>query len=319
MFAVAAWIALPMPFAAYAQQKPTKVSKIGVLSQGGAGTRLLDNLRASLRELNYVEGRNLVIEARFAEGKYERLPQLAVELVNRKVDVIVAAGTPATLAAKNATSTIPIVMRGGDAVASGIVASLARPGGNITGTNNHSRELEAKKLDLLKEALPHIRQVAVLTNPSNPADEHILKTMEATARALKVELQKFEPGGAHEFEAVFAVMARKRVDALVVFGETMFTTNARMIAELATKHRLPSIGSRSLAETGGLMSYAILIAEVNRRTAYFVDRILKGAKPADLPVELPTRFEFVVNLKTAKSLGLSIPPSILARADRVIE
>ena len=277
-------------------------------------------LRAGLHELGYAESKNLVFEERFAEGKYERMPQLAAELVGLKVDVLVTTGTPATLAAKKATSAIPIVMTNtGDAVGTGLIASLARPGGNITGMTIYSPELFAKRLDLIKEALPHVRRVAALMNPDNLVQERSWQAIETMVRSLKVEVQRFNLRAPGELESVFAAMARERVDALVLPAEAIFGYNARAIADLAEKHRLPAIGPGVFVRAGLLMTYAVLPGETDRRIAYFVDRILKGAKPADLPVELPTRFEFVVNLKTAKALGITLPTGILARADRVIQ
>jgi putative ABC transport system substrate-binding protein len=315
----AAWLCVPL--ASLAQQKPVKVYRVGILFAGSSNPRGLgQSLRAEMGGLGYVEGKNLVIEERFAEGKYDRLPQLAADLVGLKVDVLVASGTPATLAAKNATSTIPIVMAGvGDAVASGLISSLARPGGNITGMTIYSPELVAKRLELIKEALPHIRRVAAILNPVNPAQERSWQAIETAARALKVEVSKYELRAAQEFETAFASMARDRIDALVLPVDTLFTASSRALADLAAKYRLPAIGPSQMSETGLLMSYGVLLSQTNRRIAYFVDRIVKGTKPADLPVELPTRFEFVVNLRTAKTLGITLPAAILARADRVIE
>ncbi|MGH6804295.1 MAG: ABC transporter substrate-binding protein, partial [Methyloceanibacter sp.] len=275
---------------------------------------------AGLRDLGYVEGKNIVIEFRWAEDKYDRLPELAAELVRLKVDVLVTHGTAGPLAAKRATTTIPIVIAHvGDAVATGLVASLARPGGNITGSTFFGPELSAKLLELIKEAFPRTRQVAVLLFPDNPANGPSLQAMEIAAKSLKVGLQPFEARGPKEFESAFSAMAKKRVDAVVITLGAMFQANPRAIADLAAKQRLPSIGFNEFAEAGGLFGYGANLVDLFHRAAYFVDRILKGTKPADLPVERATRFELIVNLKTAKAIGVTIPQTFLYRADRVIE
>ncbi len=313
---------LAAPLSSFAQQKG-KVWRIGFLGSATAsGTApRVDALRAGLRDLGYVEGKNLVIEFRSAEEKYERLSDLAAELVRLKVDIIVTAGTAGILAAKSATTTIPIVMaQSADPVALGLVASLARPGGNVTGMASFGPEVTAKRLELLKDAFPRTRQVAVLLNPDNRGNIKLaFPAMEATAKSLKLELQQFGVRGSGEFESAFAAMAKRRVDAVVSTDDGVLVANAGVIANLATKIRLPSVGSIELAEAGGLMAYGANRRDLFRRSAYFVDRILKGAKPADLPVEQATRFETVLNLKTAKALGLQFPPAVLARADRVIE
>ncbi len=312
--------ALAVPFTSFAQQKG-KVWRIGFLSQASAPgiAGWVDALRAGLRDLGYVEGKNLVIEFRWAEGKYERAPELAAELVRLKVDVIVTHG-PGILAAKSATTTIPIVMASSaDPVATGFVASLARPGGNVTGMAGFNPEVAAKRLELLKDAFPRTRQVAVLFNPGSPGNILSLRAMEPTAKSLKLELQQYPVRGPGEFDSAFAAMAKKRVDAVAISQDSMLTDNAGAIANLAAKTRLPSVGPIEFAEAGGLMAYGVNRLETFRRAAYFVDRILKGAKPADLPVEQATRFETVLNQKTAKALGLQFPQAVLARADRVIE
>jgi putative ABC transport system substrate-binding protein len=276
-------------------------------------------LRAGLRDLGYVEGKNLVIEFRWAEEKYERLPELAAELVRLKVDVIVTYG-PGTRAAKAATTTIPIVMAtSADPVALGLVASLARPGGNVTGMAGFNPEVAAKRLELLKDAFPRTRQVAVLLNPDNPSLILNLRAMEVAAKSLKLELHQFVVRRSGDLDSAFAAMAKRRVDAVVFGDDPVFVANAGAIAKLAAKTRLPSVGPIELADAGGLMAYGANRLETFRRAAYFVDRILKGAKPADLPVEQATRFETVLNQKTAKALGLQFPQAVLARADRVIE
>ena len=314
--------ALAAPLATFAQQKPAKVARIGFLGSNPASESQwrVEPLRAGLRDLGYVEGKNIVIEYRWAEGKYDRLPDLAAELVRLKVDVIVTHGTPGTIAAKRATTTIPIVMAvAGDAVATGLVASLARPGGNVTGSTFFSPELAAKRLEVLKDTLPRTRRVAVLLNLDNSLMGPVYQAMENTAKSLKVELQKFEVRGPHEFESAFSAIAKKRVDAIEIVEDPMLTGNARAIADFALKQRLPSIGFLEIPEAGGLLAYGVRLPDLYRRAPYFVDRILKGAKPADLPVEQATRFELVINMKTAKALGITIPRSVLARVDRVIE
>jgi putative ABC transport system substrate-binding protein len=304
-----------------AQQKG-KVWRIGFLGAATADgyASNLEGLRQGLRNLGYLDGKNIVIEYRWAEGNYERLPALAAELVRSKMDIIVTHGTPGTRAAKQATTTIPIVMAIiGDAVATGIVPSIARPGGNITGSSIFTPELAAKRLELVKEALPHITQVAVLVNPDNPVLETVLKVMGTTAGALKVELQQYAVRGPKEFEGAFAAMTKKRAGAVAILEDGMFIANTGALTALAAKHRLFSTGGREFAEAGGLLGFGVNFPEIFRRAAYFIDRIIKGAKPADLPVEQPTKFELVLNLKTAKALGIKFPQAILVRADRVIE
>jgi putative ABC transport system substrate-binding protein len=311
---------LAAPLTAKAQQ-PAKIYRIGLLGaiSPSAYAPFIEAFRQGLRDLGYVEGKNIVIDSRWAEGRYERLPDLAAELVRLKVDVIVTHGPPASRAAKEATTTTPIVMAlVGDAVATGLVASLARPGGNITGSSFFLPELSAKRLELLKEAIPGVTRVAVFVNPGNPTFPPALKAMELTAGSSGVELQQVKVRAANEIEGAFAAMAKRRAHALVVIEDALFSAHARRIAELATKSRLPTMGFTEYAEAGGLMSYGVNRSDLWRRAAVFVDKILKGAKPADLPVEQPTRFELVINLKTAKALGLTIPPSIMVRADQVI-
>jgi putative ABC transport system substrate-binding protein len=268
-----------------------------------------------------MEGQNLIVEFRWAGGQYERLPALAAELVGLPVDLLVTHGTPGTWAAKRTTTTMPIVMAiSGDAVASGLVASLPRPGGNITGSTYFSPEVSAKGLELLKEALPLIRHVAVLVNPDNPqVTGPAVQAIARIAGSLKLELHPFEARGPSEFESVFAAMAKQRVDALVVADDSMLNDNRGGLAALGVKHRLPSTGIKTYAEAGGLIGYGVNFPKIFRRAAVFVDKILKGAKPADLPVEQATKFVLVLNLKTAKALGLTIPQSVLIRADEVIQ
>jgi putative ABC transport system substrate-binding protein len=314
--------AVAWPLAANAQQPADKVHRIGFLgSVTAAGyARQLEALRQGLRDLGYVEGHNIVIESRWAEGNYQRLPELAAELVRLKVNLIVTHGTPGSRAAKEATSTVPIVMAvSGDAVATGLVQSIARPGGNITGLTFFFPELNAKRLELVKEAVPRISRVGVMLNPGNPANGPVLKVMESAAGSLKLELHRFEVRGADEFENAFSAMAERGVEAVEIIDDAMLIANAPRIADFATKSRLPAIGFKEFVEGGGLMAYAVDFPVIWRRAAIFVDKILKGANPADLPVEPATKFELIINLKTAKALGLTIPPSILARADEVIE
>ena len=309
------------PLTGHAQQ-PRKVPRIGFLgatTEAGHRSRV-EAFRQGLRALGYVEGENLVIEFRWAEGQYDRLPALAAELVGLKVDLLVTYGTPGTQAAKRATTTIPIVMAtSGDAVASGLITSLARPGGNITGSTYFSPELNAKQLELLKEAFPGLQRVAVLQNPDNPAEVQVLHTMALTATPLKLELQSFEARGPGDFESAFTAMAKWRIGALVITDDSMLIANAGGLAALVAQRRLPAIGFKDFAQAGGLFAYGVDLPELFRYAAVFVDKILKGAKPADLPVERATKFDLLINLKTAKALGLTIPQSLLMRADEVIE
>jgi putative tryptophan/tyrosine transport system substrate-binding protein len=315
---------LAAPLAAEAQQA-TKVPRIGYLANNlAAAPRLDEALRQGLRDLGYVEGRNVVIEIRDAEGKPERLPALAAELVALKVDVIVAPNTPQALAAKQATRTLPIVFSFvADPVASGLVTSLARPGGNVTGLSSLTPELVGKRLELLTQAVPGVSRVAVLWQPGfqgERTDKDMLKGADVAARALGVRLQFVEAQGPADIDRAFSDMTRARAGALTLLGSTMFITERRRLVDLAAKNRLPAVyARREYVDAGGLMSYGSNIADLFRRTATYVDKILKGAKPADLPVEQPTKFELVINLKTAKALGLTIPPSVLGRADEVIQ
>ena len=297
-------------------QQAGKLVRIGSL-----GTATPDALRQSLREAGYVEGPNLVIEWRDAGGKPERFDALAAELVRLKVDVIVAANPAATLAAKRATASIPIVMvNTPDPVQLGLVASLGRPGGNITGTTTLSADVSVKQLELLKEAVPRAMRIAILGNPTNPWHPLAVKGAEAVARSLAVQLQIREARGRKELDDAFAAMSRDRADAVVVLADPMIFFYRTRVADLAAKRRLPAMyGVRGHVDAGGLMSYWANQGELYQRVASYVDRILKGAKPAGLPVEQPTKFELVINLKTAKALGLTIPPSLLQRADQVIE
>jgi putative tryptophan/tyrosine transport system substrate-binding protein len=315
--AAAAW-----PLAATAQQ-PGRVPRIGFLGAVSASSYAsqLEGFRLGLRDLGYVEGTNLVIEYRWAEGKYERLRELMAELVGLNVDVIVTHGTPAALIAKQATARIPIVVAlVGDPVASGIVASLARPGGNITGQSFFSPELAAKRIELLKELMPQIARIAVLLNPGNPVVMGAeLLAMESAAKSLKVEVEQVLVREPNEFERAFDLMPEGLAEAVAITDDSMFIANMTSIAAVVTKRRFVSIGNKEFAQAGGVMGYGVDFFSTYRRSAVFVDRVLKGAKPADIPIEQATKFQFVINLKTANSLGLTVPPSFLARADEVIE
>jgi putative ABC transport system substrate-binding protein len=315
---------LVAPLAAEAQQA-AKIARIGYLSLNLAGNpHTREAFRQGLRDLGYVEGRSVVIEYRDAEGKLERLPALAAELVALKVDVIVAVSTPQALAAKQATRTLPIVFAtAADPVTSGLVTSLARPGGNVTGLSFLAPELVGKRLEQLKQAVPGVNRVAVLRQPGGHGErteKDMLKEAEVAARTLEVRLQFVEAGGPEDFDRAFSDMTRARADALTVLSSTMLFVERRHLVELAAKHRLPAVyTSREYVDAGGLMAYGPDLADLFRRTATYVDKILKGAKPADLPVEQPTKFELVINLKTAKALGLTIPQSLLGRADEIIQ
>ena len=311
------------PLASFAQQQPAKIARIGFLgaASGPGYAGMMEALRGGLRDLGYVEGKNIAIEYRWAEGNYERLPGLAAELVQLKMDVIVAAPTPAIQAAQQATATIPIVMaQAGDPVGAGFVASLSRPGGNITGLSNIAIELLGKNLELLHVAVPRLSRVAVLVNPGHPNHPNMLNSIQAAAKRIGVNVSPAQASTASQIEAAFAVITRGRAGALIVLPDGFFITQARRIAELAAKNRLPTmVSNRESVEAGGLMSYRQNDAEHFRRAATYVDKILKGAKPGDLPVEQPTKFDLVVNMKTAKALGIKVPQSILLQATKVIE
>ena len=307
-------------------QEPKKVPRIGYLSSQDPASESIrsEPIRAALRDLGYIEGQNITIEYRYTEGKRDRAPELAAELVRLKVDIIVVAGgAPWILAAKNATKTIPIVMSGAgiDPVVAGFVESLARPGGNVTGVTLLSRELGGKRLEQLKEAVPKLSRVAVLYELGLLGPERELKEVLPTAAgALGLTVRSWEVRRADNFDKVFAALNKDRPDGLYVLGGPLMTTNRKRIVDFAAKSRLPSVyNNREFADAGGLMSYGADLADSYRRAAYYVDKILKGAKPADLPVEQPTKFELVINLKTAKQIGLTIPQSMLYRADKVIK
>jgi putative tryptophan/tyrosine transport system substrate-binding protein len=309
-----------LPAALAEAQQPTKVPRIGFLSLGPSGPSS-DAFRRVLSELGYVEGQNILIEYRHAGDRADRLPDMADELVRLKVDVIVAQASQGALAAKHATSVIPVVFYGvGDPVEQGLVASLARPGGNITGLASLSPELGGKKLELLKEVAPRAMRVAVLWNPNNPSNALQLKEVRAAAHGFSVGIQSLEASKPEEFELAFDAAARERANALIVFADPFLTAHRVRLANLTAKRRLPAIyGNGEYVEAGGLMSYAPNFTDMSRRAAIYVDKILKGTKPGDLPVEQPTKFELVINLKAAKQIGLTIPQSLLFRADRVIK
>jgi putative tryptophan/tyrosine transport system substrate-binding protein len=320
-------VAVGLTLAPAEAQQAGKVARIGWLALNlAAAPHMPEAFRQGLRDLGYVEGRNFVIEYRGAEGKPERLPALAAELVALKVDVIVAGGgTPGVLAAKQATKTIPIVFASGasDPVSSGLVTSLARPGGNVTGLTGLGPELVGKVLELLTQAVPGVSRVAALWQPGafgERTEKDMLKGAEDTGRALGVRLQFVEARGPDDFDRAFSDMTRARAGALTVLGSAMLFNERRRLVDLAAKHRLPAVYPwRDGVDAGGLMSYGPNGPDLFRRAAAYVDKILKGANPADLPVEQPTKFELVINLKTAKALGLTIPPPVLGRADHVIE
>jgi ABC-type uncharacterized transport system substrate-binding protein len=302
-----------------AQAAPSgKARRVGYLFTGFQPPKEFLN---EMARLGYVEGRNIAFVYRAAEGREERLPELATELVKLDVDIIVAPGAAAGLAVKKTTDTVPLVyLGGGDPVALGLVASLARPGGNVTGITELSPELTAKRLELLKEVIPKISVVAVLARNGAPGAGDQLRELESAAKALRFKLLIAEVRGASDFAKSFSMVGKERPDALIELPNPLFHANSKRIVDFASKHKLPTIfHSKDFVEAGGLMAYGANFVDLYRRAAYLVDRILKGTKPADLPVEQPTKFEFIVNLKTAKQIGLTIPPNVLARADRVIK
>jgi putative ABC transport system substrate-binding protein len=315
---VLALCALLLALSVSADAQPVK--KIGVLSGGSRSSTSASTeaFRQGLRELGYVEGRNVLIEYRYADGKLDRIPQLVGELLANKVDLIVAQAPAAVRTAKKATSTIPIVMaHGGDPVAQGFVASLAHPGGNVTGLSNFSAELGGKRLELLREAFPKASPVGVIWNAPGPVLS--FKELEIAAKTLNVPLQSFQVRGPNDFEGAFQA-ARERAGSLIVIQDIVTVTHLKRIVELSTQYRLPAIYmEKEWAEADGLMSYGVNQPDLHRRAAVYVDKILKGTKPADLPVEQPRKFELVINLKTAKQIGVTIPPNVLARANRVLK
>jgi putative ABC transport system substrate-binding protein len=311
---------LPSSFAAQAQQ-PGRTWRLGFLGGGNSSGYAphVEGLRLGLRDHGYVEGRNVTIDYRWADGRYDRLPSLARSLVELNVDVIITQGTPAALVAKQTTSSIPIVMAiVGNPVETGIVPSLARPGGNITGSSFFYAELNAKRLEIMKLAVPGLTRVAVLMNPDNRAMASVVQAMEESARALKLTLWLAQVRSLDELETTLN-LARTQAQGLAVIDEGLFIANARRVAELALRNRVPSIGFQEYCEYGGLLAYGVNFPQIWRRSMDHVDKILKGAKPADLPIQQATTFELLINLKTAKAVGLTIPPSVLALADKIIE
>jgi len=301
-------------------QQTKKVARIGYLTLGppSSSPSNLNALREGLRQLGYVEGQNIIIEYRYAESRTERFPGLVADLLSLKVDIIVASGTQANLAAKRGTGTIPIVMANSDdPLGSGLVKSLARPGGNVTGFSSMGQELGGKRLELFREAFPKVRRLAVLWHTTaNPA----FRQMQTPAQTLGFKILSLEVGGPDDFDNAFAMVTRERSDGLFTVTAAFMTVNRKRIVKFATKNRLPAIyHNEQFVEDGGLMSYATSIRDLHHRAATYVDKILKGAKPAELPVEQPTKFEFVINLKAANEIGLTIPPNVLARADKVIK
>ena len=299
--------------------------RVGILSNVPTshprGARLWGEFAKALGDLGYVEGRNLTIENLSSEGRYERLPALAAELIRHKVDVIVAPATQNVIAAKQASATIPIVMVGvGDPIGNGLVASLARPGGNVTGTSFLTSAMIGKQLEILAQIVPQARRLAVLVNPTNPGMRPLLEAARTATRGLGAQLERVEARSSGELDAAFTAMTRERVGGLFVPWEGMFIVHLRQIVNLAASARVPALyGERGYVEAGGLACYGASATESNRRAASYVDKILKGAKPADLPIEQPTQFEFAINLKAARALNLTIPPTVLARADQVID
>jgi putative ABC transport system substrate-binding protein len=304
-------------------QETRKLPRIGFLGNSTAilEANLLGPFRAGLRDHGYVEDRNIVIEYRWADGNYDRFPSLIAELIALKVDVIVTAGTPAALAVKKATSSIPLVMVAvGDPVGTGLVASLARPGGNATGLTSIAPELEGKRVELLQKALPGVSRIAVLWNPANAYQIASEKEAQAAGRTLRMSIVSLPVRSRDELDAAFAVIIKERANAIVVLADRLFLHNRERIADFVTRNRLPGMNAyRELVEAGGLMSYGPSYALMHRQAAGFVDKILKGAKPADLPIEQPAKIELVINLKAAKAIGVTIPPSVLVRADEVIQ
>jgi len=321
-FLAGAGVALAVPIASYAQQR-TKLFRVGVLivPSASAFVARTNALRAGLQDLGYLEGKNYKLEVYSADGKPDRLPELAAALVRQDIDVIVAAGSPAIRAAKNATGTIPIVIAAvGDAVAGGFVSNLSRPGANITGSTYFAPELASKQLELLKEAFPTATRIAVISNPNNPATEMTLRVVESSAKALKLELEQFALRGMADAESTFATIAKQRHRVALIIDDPITISNAGALAEQATKHKLASGGNFiEYAEAGGLMAYGVNLVALWRRAASFVDKILKGTSPGEIPVERATRFELVINRRTANAIDVSIAQSILLRADRLIE
>ena len=310
------------PFASRAQSPAPRIYRIGFLSAEAADSNdvQLEILRNGLGELGYVEGKNLVVEIRYADGNYDRLPGLAKELVRRNVDVLVTSGSKAGFAAKGATTTTPIVVNNmGDATSAGFVPSFAQPGGNVTGLSMMNPEVTAKQLGLLKEVKPSVATVAVMMNPANPNYALTLESLRREAASQKVQIVIFDVRRPGDFDPAFLAMKRTGIDALLVQSETMFAANAKTIASLALQHRIAMAGIVRYAQEGGLIGYSASGVDTWRHVVVYVDKILKGAKPADLPIEQPTKIYLVINLKTAKALGFTVPKSLLLRADQVIQ
>lgn len=307
------------PLGAFAQQP--KVARIGWFGNvSGGSSALLDSFRQGMRDFGHVEGKTYVLEIRWTGGRSEMLPRVAADLVQAKVDVIVTTGTPQTVAAKSATATIPIVMgAAGDPIATGLVGSLARPRGNVTGSAILSSELMLKRFDLLIETFPRARKIAILLNPTNPVQGRSVEATESAAMQRRITVQRFAVSALGELDGAMAEMAKQGFEAVAITQDGLYVESAGTVAGSIARQRLPSIGFPELAEAGGMLGYGVNILAMYRRAAYFVDRILKGAKPGDLPVEQASKFELVVNLRTAKAVGIKIPNSILVRADKVIE
>jgi putative tryptophan/tyrosine transport system substrate-binding protein len=314
-------VLLALCFSVEAQQS-TKIPRIGYLTAASASAMVprSDAFRQGLRELGYIEGKNIIVEYRFGDGKLDRLPALAAELVRLNVDIIVTGGPAATRPAKEATSTIPIVMaQDGDPIGNGFVASLARPGGNITGLSTLAPEMSGKRLELLKEIVPKLSRVAVFGNSTDPGNAQVLRETELAAGGFGLKLQYLEVARTEDIETAFRVATKGRADAVLVLPNPILTPHRVLVADLAVKSRLPVVYDTQYVEAGGLMSYGVSLTDLDRRAATYVDKILKGRKPADLPVEQPVKFDFIINLKAAKQIGLTIPPNVLARADKVIK
>jgi putative ABC transport system substrate-binding protein len=296
-----------------------RIGRLAIAPDSAESARI-ESFRQGLRELGYVEGKNIAIEWRSAEERLDRLPALAAELIRRKVDVIVTAGSTPTRAAKRATSTIPIVMSNdNDPIGDGFIASLARPGGNITGLSNFAPELSGKRLEILREVVPKLSRLAILGTSTNPGYAQVIREVELTAKAFGMKLQHLDVLDSKDIETAFRVASKARADGVLVLTSAVLVPQRVKLAELAVTNRLPAIYSNSqYVEAGGLLFYGVNVLELDRRAATYVDKILKGRKPADLPVEQPKKFEFIVNLKAAKQIGLTIPPNVLVRADRVI-
>jgi len=319
------WLITAFLFVLFPQaqaQQPKKITRIGWLAGNlpyGQKSRI-EVFRQALRELGYTEGRDVIIEARYNQGKLDQLPELAAELVRLDVDLIVSIGTQASQASQASTKTIPIVATGGDLVTSGLVASLAHPGGNVTGLANLTFELAPKRLELLKETVPNLSHVAVLWSPDTRNSAQGLPETEAAARSFGIKVQSINVKGPDNLQRAFSVMRKEPVGAFILLRSPLILSQLKRIVEFEAQNRLPAMyDDRAFPEGGGLMSYGTLLDDLDRRLAIYVDKIIKGAKPSDLPVEQPTKFELVINLKTAKQIGLTIPPNVLARADRVVK